>query len=164
MGHMIVRLLPEAFDSVSAFREFSESASASASARDGAADGAIVTFTGKVRGTDKAGQGVDHLYLDWYPGMTEASMETIASDALARFDVTRVMVLHRCGQVQAGEDIVFVAAASAHRRAAFEAADYMMDRLKSEAAFWKREQGPGTERWIEPTTVDMADRKRWEYE
>ncbi|WAC46763.1 molybdenum cofactor biosynthesis protein MoaE [Asticcacaulis sp. SL142] len=152
MDHLIVRLLPEALDSIAAFREFSE----------GAADGAIVTFTGKVRGVDKAGQDVDHLYLDWYPGMTEASMEAIAHAACARFHVARVMVLHRCGQVQAGEDIVFVAAASAHRRAAFEAADYMMDRLKSEAAFWKREQGAGAERWIEPTAADQADRKRWE--
>lgn len=151
MDDLIVKLLPERFDSIAAYRAFSE-----------AHDGAVVTFTGKVRPSDKSGGAVDHLYLDWYPGMTEASMEAIAKAALARFEVTRVMVLHRCGQVQAGEDIVFVAAASAHRRAAFEAADYMMDRLKSEAAFWKREQGPSTERWIEPTAADMADRKRWE--
>jgi molybdopterin synthase catalytic subunit len=154
MDHMIVRLLPEVLDSTHAFREFS----------DGTSDGAIVTFTGKVRPVDKVGGAVDHLYLDWYPGMTEASMEAIAHSACVRFDVARVMVLHRCGQVQAGEDIVFVAAASAHRRAAFEAADYMMDRLKSEAAFWKREQGAGVERWIEPTAADQADRKRWEDE
>ncbi|OYW83220.1 MAG: molybdopterin synthase [Asticcacaulis sp. 32-58-5] len=156
MDDLIVRLLPEPLDSIAAFREFSESA------QHGASDGAIVTFTGKVRPVDKAGEAVDHLYLDWYPGMTEASMEAIAQAALSRFEVARVMVLHRCGQVQAGEDIVFVAAASVHRRAAFEAADYMMDRLKSEAAFWKRERGAGSERWIEPTDADQADRKRWD--
>lgn len=151
--NMIVRLLPDRLDTISAFVEFSNLHSHS---------GAIVTFTGKVRPVDKAGDAVDHLYLDWYPGMTEASMEEIAKVASQRFQVDQVMVLHRCGQVQAGEDIVFVAAASAHRRAAFEAADYMMDRLKSEAAFWKREQGPRSERWIEPTAADQADRKRWE--
>ena len=79
----------------------------------------------------------------------------------ARFDVSDLLVVHRCGDVAAGEAIVFVAASSPHRRAAFLAADYLMDRLKTDAAFWKREDGVDGSRWIEPTGQDQADRKRW---
>ncbi|ESQ87548.1 molybdopterin synthase [Asticcacaulis sp. AC460] len=120
--------------------------------------GAVAAFTGVVR--SEAG-GVDYLYLDWYPGMTEASIRAIADAAKARFDIRAVAVLHRCGRVEAGEPVVFVAAASEHRRAAFEAVDYMMDRLKSEAALWKREVGDGLDRWIEPRPEDAASLKRW---
>lgn len=121
--------------------------------------GAVVAFTGAVR--DKAEAAVDHLWLDWYPGMTEASVAAIAKQAAARFKVVALGVHHRCGRIAAGEPIVFVAAASPHRRAAFEATDYVMDRLKSEAAFWKREAGEGGERWIEPTAQDRRDLERW---
>jgi molybdopterin synthase catalytic subunit len=72
-----------------------------------------------------------------------------------------VRVVHRCGEVEAGAPIVFAGAASVHRRAAFEAADYLMDRLKTEAVFWKREVGEGTSEWVEPTDADYADRERW---
>lgn len=124
------------------------------------AAGAVVAFTGAVR--DRTAQGaVDHLWLDWYPGMTEASVANIADQAATRFKVVALAVHHRCGRIAAGEPIVFVAAASAHRRAAFEAADYVMDRLKSEAAFWKRESGAGGEHWIEPTAQDRHDLERW---
>lgn len=119
--------------------------------------GAVAAFTGVVRGDP----GVDHLWLDWYPGMTEASLAEIANAAAERFAVKAVTVIHRCGLVAAGEPVVFVAAASAHRRAAFDAVDYMMDRLKSEAALWKREGGPGGERWVEPTAADAETLKRW---
>ena len=71
------------------------------------------------------------------------------------------MVVHRCGSVPAGEPIVFVAAAAPHRRVAFLAADYLMDRLKTEAVFWKREDGEHPGRWIEPTDQDHRDRDRW---
>ena len=122
--------------------------------------GAVATFTGVVRET-AMGAAVDYLYLDWYPGMTEASIQAIADAAAERFDIQALCIHHRCGEVRAGEPVVFVAAASAHRRAAFEAVDYMMDRLKSEAALWKREVGPQTDRWVEPTTGDADDLKRW---
>lgn len=123
--------------------------------------GAVVSFAGIARPTSASGEAVGGLFLDHYPGMTERSLETIAADAAERFEADEVLVVHRCGAVSPGEVIVFVAAASAHRRAAFLAADYMMDRLKSEAAFWKREEGVDGPRWIEPTDADRADLARW---
>ena len=120
--------------------------------------GAVAAFTGVVRSGEGA---VEQLYLDWYPGMTEASLQAIAEAGAARFGVREICVLHRCGAVKAGEAVVFVAAASSHRRAAFDAVDYLMDRLKSEAALWKREDGPEGSRWIEPTADDAKALKRW---
>ena len=123
--------------------------------------GAVVTFSGVARGSTRAGEKVESLHLDHYPGMTEQSLEQIARDGATRFEVGDVLVIHRCGTIQPGEVIVFVATASPHRRAAFEAADYLMDRLKTEAVFWKKEQGVDAARWIEPTDGDRADRDRW---
>ncbi|MDT9600893.1 molybdenum cofactor biosynthesis protein MoaE [Sphingosinicella rhizophila] len=123
--------------------------------------GAVVSFVGIARGRDKEGEIVRGLFLDHYPGMTEHSLETIAAAALDRFDIDDALVVHRCGAVAPGEPIVIAAAASAHRRAAFEAADYLMDRLKTEAMFWKREDGVDGSRWIEPTEADRADLARW---
>lgn len=123
--------------------------------------GAVVTFAGLTRPDGLEGAAVEALVLDWYPGMTERSLQDIADEAAERFGVDEVVVVHRCGEIPAGDCVVFVAAASAHRRAAFEAADRMMDRLKSEAAFWKREAGPDGARWIEPTEADRAALARW---
>ena len=125
------------------------------------AEGAVVSFVGLTRPVDAEGAEVSGLYLDHYPGMTEASLEGIARSALERFDVGAVSVVHRCGALAPGEPIVFAAAASLHRRAAFEAADFLMDRLKTEAAFWKREERVDGARWIEPTDADHRDRTRW---
>lgn len=124
-------------------------------------DGAVVSFTGLARPTAAEGRPVAALFLDFYPGMTEASLESIARDALERFPVSAVSVVHRCGEIAPGEPIVFAAAAAPHRRAAFEAADYLMDRLKTDAAFWKREDGAEGAMWIEPTAADRAARARW---
>jgi molybdopterin synthase catalytic subunit len=124
-------------------------------------DGAAISFVGLARPTDASGGAVTGLYLDSYPGMTEASLEAIAADALARFAVSAVRVVHRCGAVAPGAPIVFAAAAAPHRRAAFEAADYLIDRLKTEAVLWKREDGIGGARWIEPGEADRAARARW---
>ena len=126
-----------------------------------AGDGAVVSFVGLARPADAAGKAVTGLFLDAYPGMTEASLETIAADARARFAVSAVAIVHRCGAVAAGAPIVFAAVASPHRRAAFEATDYLMDRLKTDAAFWKREDGLDGSAWIEPRESDRADRARW---
>lgn len=123
-------------------------------------DGAVVAFVGLARDSSRAGP-VTGLYLDHYAGFTERSLQVIATDAGARFAVSDIRVIHRCGEVVPGESIVFVAVAAPHRRSAFEAADYLMDRLKTEAAFWKREDGPDGSRWIEPTDQDRADRGRW---
>ncbi len=124
-------------------------------------DGAVVTFTGLARRIGKDGSAIESLTLDWYPGMTERSMLDIAEAAAARFPVSDLVVVHRCGDIVPGETIVFVAAAAPHRRVAFEAADYLMDRLKTEAAFWKRETGPAGTRWIEPVDEDRAALARW---
>lgn len=123
--------------------------------------GAVVSFCGIARPCAKSGETVERLVLDHYPDMTERSLEMIAQEGSRRFDVSDLRVVHRCGEIGPGETIVFVAAASAHRRAAFEAADYLMDRLKTDAVFWKREEGPGGSRWIEPTEGDRADAARW---
>ena len=122
--------------------------------------GAVTTFTGSVRDVYK-GKVVEGLYLDWYPGMSNASIATIGGDALERFEIYAATIVHRCGRVNAGAPIVFVGTASAHRATAFEANEYLMDRLKSEAALWKREIGPDLDRWFEPTQADGAALQRW---
>lgn len=124
-------------------------------------DGAIVSFIGIARPESKEGDAVDALVLDHHPTLTRQSLENIAVACAERFDVSHVRVVHRCGTIPAGEPIVFAGASSIHRRAAFDAADYLMDRLKTEAVFWKREVGDGEAKWIEPTEADFADRDRW---
>jgi molybdopterin synthase catalytic subunit len=124
-------------------------------------DGAVVSFVGLARQESKTGQGVDRLVLDHHPVLTQQSLQEIALAAGERFNVSHVWVVHRCGEVLAGEPIVFAGASSQHRRAAFEAADYLMDRLKTEAVFWKREVGEAGSEWIEPTDADYTDRDRW---
>lgn len=124
-------------------------------------EGAVVSFLGIARPRDRDGTRVERLFLDHHPRLTQASLDEIAQAAAARFGVTAVRVAHRCGEIAPGEPIVWVAAASLHRRAAFEAADYLMDRLKTDAVFWKREDGADGSRWIEPTEADRATRARW---
>jgi len=124
-------------------------------------DGAIVTFIGLARPESKAGDAVDALVLEHHPTLTRQSIEEIAVACAEKFDVSHVRVVHRCGTVPAGEPIVFAGAASLHRRAAFDAADYLMDRLKTDAVFWKREVGDSGSAWIEPSEADYADRDRW---
>ena len=125
-----------------------------------AGEGAVVSFVGLARPTDRDGGAVTRVHLDHHPTLTEKSLREIAQ-AAERFGVSAVAVVHRRGDIAPGEAIVFAAAAAAHRRAAFEAADYLMDRLKTDAIFWKREEGEGGARWIEPTDADRADRARW---
>jgi molybdopterin synthase catalytic subunit len=124
-------------------------------------DGAIVSFVGLARPEAKDGQPVDALVLEHHPTLTRQSLEQIAVACAEQFDVSHVRVVHRCGTIPAGEPIVFAGASSIHRRAAFDAADYLMDRLKTEAVFWKREVGDAGSRWIEPTESDYADHERW---
>lgn len=120
--------------------------------------GAIVAFTGLVRG-----EGEDlTLTLSHYPDFTESQVLDIAKQAESRWPLVGWRILHRVGTMQEEEPIVFVATASRHRRDAFEAADFLMDYLKSEAAFWKSESVDGKERWIEPRAQDIKDKKRWD--
>lgn len=127
--------------------------------RNRAEVGAIATFTGIARA--EAG-GTHILELEAYPGFTEAEIGKIAEQARTRFGLDDLMIRHRVGKIAPGETIVFVATASAHRRAAFEACDFLMDYLKSRAPFWKKEHGPDGARWIEPRAEDYSDAARWD--
>lgn len=147
------RLEPQALDPC---RELAELIAAA----DG--DGAVVSFVGLARGMAKDESKVKTLVLEHHPRLTEPSLMAIAGKAHERFGVSSVHVVHRCGSVAPGEPIVFAGAASPHRRAAFEAADYLMDRLKTDAVFWKREQGEDGSKWIEPTEEDGSARARWD--
>jgi molybdopterin synthase catalytic subunit len=124
--------------------------------------GAVVSFTGVARPGSTAGDAVDRLVLAHHPVLTAQSLEAIATKAMARFDVSHVHVVHRCGADAAGDPIVFAGAVSVHRRAAFDAADFLMDRLKTEAVFWKQEVGAAGSAWIEPTEGDYAASERWD--
>lgn len=125
--------------------------------------GAVVEFTGLVRGSDE-GDAVTALILHHHPGMTLASIDNIARRVRERFELTALAITHRIGRVAIGEAVVWVGAASRHRRAAFEAVDMAMDHLKSEALFWKEEERGEQMEWIEPTARDHADRDRWSME
>lgn len=124
-------------------------------------EGATVTFTGVARPASTSGRVVQGLFLDHHPRLTDASLKEIAEDVGRRFDTTAITIIHRCGKISPGETIVFVAAAALNRRAAFEAAEFAMDRLKTDAVFWKREDAVDGSHWIEPTVDDRADRARW---
>ena len=123
--------------------------------RDGA--GAIATFTGLVRADD----GVAMLELEHYPGATERALEAVAAAAVARWSLSAVTIVHRVGPMRPGERIVFVAAAAPHRAAALDACAYLIDRLKTDAPFWKRETRGHDARWVEPRTTDDAAAARW---
>jgi molybdopterin synthase catalytic subunit len=146
----MVRLQAEPFDAGALLTAFAEGRRET---------GAVVSFVGFVRA--EAGS-VEALELDAYPGFTDAAIEAMAADAVARFELQDVLVVHRTGRMGPGEPIVFVATAASHRRAAFEAADQLMDYLKSRAPFWKKSHGQGGGRWIEPTTQDYQDAARWD--
>ena len=121
--------------------------------------GAIASFTGLARA--ERGQ-TTALELEAYEGFTDVEITRIVNAALHRFGLQDAMVVHRIGAIAPGEAIVFVACAAAHRRAAFEACDHLMDWLKSRAPFWKKEHGPDGARWIEPTQQDRTDAARWD--
>lgn len=122
--------------------------------------GAVASFTGLVRSTTD-GAAVSRLTLQAYPGFTEKVMADIEAEARGRFDVQDVLAVHRWGEIEVGHPIIFVAVASAHRRPAFEAVDFLMDQFKVRAPFWKKEDGPGGPRWVEPRPADHDDLSRW---
>jgi molybdopterin synthase catalytic subunit len=122
------------------------------------ATGAVASFVGIARGAPGDGPALE---LQAYAGFTEREIEAIVETAKSRFALHDVRVIHRTGPIGAGEAIVVVLTASAHRRAALEACDFLIDYLKSRAPFWKREFGPSGPRWVEPTAQDFADLDRW---
>lgn len=142
---------PSPFDAEAESRQLSE----------GRADvGAIVSFTGLCR--DEDGR-LEALVLEHFPGMAEKELERIAREALERWPLTGLTVIHRHGRILPGEQIVLVTAASRHRRAAFEAADFLMDFLKSRAPFWKKEilREGGTGGWVAAKAEDETALDRW---
>ncbi len=121
--------------------------------------GAIVSFTGVVRNSDDG--LLERMDIEHYPGMTERALEKIASDAMARWALGDVLVIHRFGALYPDEQIMMVATASKHRKDAFEAADFLMDYLKSRAPFWKKEQSAQGEDWVASKQEDEDALKRW---
>lgn len=147
---MSVRLTDQAFEPGALLSQFCEGRRET---------GAVVSFTGLARA--EADQ-VTALELDAYPGFTEAAIAKHVEAAKGRFGLQDVWIVHRIGRVAPGEPIVFVATAAAHRRAAFDGADFLMDYLKSRAPFWKKSLEGGGARWIEPTARDYEDAARWD--
>lgn len=121
--------------------------------------GAVVSFTGTVR--DQAGD-VTEMTLEHYPGMTETELARIEQDAQARWPLQATLIVHRVGALKPGDNIVLVVTASAHRDAAFDAARFLMDYLKTHAPFWKRESGPSGDRWVAAKHSDDDATARWD--
>jgi molybdopterin synthase catalytic subunit len=122
--------------------------------------GAVAAFVGTVRDRDE-GLGIASMELEHYPGMTEKAIEAMIDDALFRFDVRGVRVIHRVGLLQPQEQIVLVAVTSSHRAQAFQACEFLMDYLKTQAPFWKKEHTSEGARWVDARVADDDAIKRW---
>lgn len=144
-----IRIQHEAFD-----------LAAEVAALEGEGVGAVVTFTGLVRNRSALGE-VTAIALEHYPAMTEKSLQGIVSAAEKRWPLLGVTLIHRIGHLEAGAPIVMVAVASAHREAAFQAASFLMDFLKTRAPFWKKEWVGGVAHWVESKTTDAEAADRW---
>ena len=121
--------------------------------------GAVVSFSGICRGSD--GDGVAALTLEHYPGMAEAEIRRHVEEATSRWPLFGVTVIHRVGRIEPGQNIVLVLTTSAHRGAAFHAAEFLMDYLKTSAPFWKREETPEGTNWVEARAHDDDAAARW---
>ncbi|MBS2126899.1 molybdopterin synthase catalytic subunit MoaE [Burkholderia thailandensis] len=122
--------------------------------------GAVACFVGTVRDLNE-GEQVDMLELEHYPGMTEKALAAIADDAIARWPGIDVAIVHRVGKLRPLDQIVFVATVSAHRGDAFQSCEFVMDYLKTQAPFWKKENTPAGERWVDARRADDAALARW---
>jgi molybdopterin synthase catalytic subunit len=122
--------------------------------------GGVTSFIGLVR--DVAGdKPVGAMTLEHYPGMTERQLEAIEAEARRRWPLEAVLIIHRYGRLEPGDQIVFVATASAHREAAFESCHFLIDWLKTKAPFWKLEETPEGPRWVDAQAIDDDAAKRW---
>ncbi len=146
---MTVRLQTQGFDPGAELTGFSATVSGA---------GAVVSFTGVVRDIDG---GLRHMEIEHYPGMTEKAISAIVETARSRWPLADVLVIHRHGRLAPGENIMMVATASAHRTAAFEAAEFLMDYLKSRAPFWKKEVTADGADWVAAKDEDEAALDRW---
>jgi len=124
-----------------------------------ASNGAIVTFTGLVR--DSFEHDLQYMFLEHYPGMTEKCLLKIVQQARLRWTLDNIAVIHRVGRLHVDENIVFVGVVSAHRVAAFEASQFIMDYLKKDAPFWKKEALSGKDTWVEQKQSDIDAAKHW---
>ena len=128
--------------------------------------GAICTFTGLVRDLsgkdDDSPEELEELFLEHYPGMTENALQEIVDEAWSRWPLNGCKVIHRVGPLKLGDQIVLVATASAHRQAAFDAANFIMDYLKTRAPFWKRQTSAGQSSWVEQRESDDRAMERWQ--
>ena len=122
--------------------------------------GAVVAFVGTVR-EHGSGAAVSRMELEHYPGMTEAAIEAMVDAAFARFDIRAAKVIHRVGSLQALDQIVLVLVASAHRGQAFQACEFLMDYLKTQAPFWKKEHTPDGAQWVDARVADDEALARW---
>jgi molybdopterin synthase catalytic subunit len=122
--------------------------------------GAVVSFVGQVRDVNE-GDEVSQLTLEHYPGMTEKSLEAIITQAKTRWNIMDVLIIHRVGTLQPCDQIVLVAVSGGHRGEAFAACEFVMDYLKTEAPFWKKEANSSGERWVEAKSSDDNARERW---
>ncbi|MGC7403466.1 molybdopterin synthase catalytic subunit MoaE [Pandoraea pneumonica] len=122
--------------------------------------GAVASFVGTVRDLND-GKDVSRMTLEHYPGMTEKALESIVAQASERWRLFDALVIHRYGDLGPGDQIVLVAVTSAHRGDAFAACEFIMDYLKTEAPFWKKETTPQGERWVDARETDTAARERW---
>lgn len=123
--------------------------------------GALVSFVGQVRDLND-GDNVTSMVLEHYPGMTEKSLESIVELAMNRWNIEDALIVHRVGELKPLDQIVLVLVASAHRKDAFTACEFMMDYLKTEAPFWKKEQTPSGARWLEAKDSDDQAKSRWQ--
>ncbi|PRZ49949.1 molybdenum cofactor biosynthesis protein MoaE [Tritonibacter scottomollicae] len=139
---------------------FDFGAEAEAFARGAEGAGAVVTFTGVVREADSGAMAC--MEIEHYPGMTQKALEQIATEAMSRWDLTDALVIHRYGRLAPGAQIMMVATAARHRVAAFDAAEYLMDYLKSRAPFWKKEiLQDGSADWVAAKDADEDALRRW---
>lgn len=125
------------------------------------AEGAVATFTGYVR-AGNGGRAVAIMELEHYPGMTQSSIQAILERAGQRWPLLAASVVHRVGRLQPGDQIVWVGVSSAHREASFSACEFIMDYLKNEAPFWKKEEGPHGASWVEAKETDHSRASRWD--
>lgn len=140
--------------------DFDVSAEVAALRAEDSGVGAVATFIGTVRDRNE-GLGVSSMELEHYPGMTEKAIEAMIDDALFRFDIHAVRVIHRVGLLHPRDQIVLVAVTSAHRGDAFQACEFLMDYLKTQAPFWKKEHTPEGARWVDARVSDDDAMKRW---
>lgn len=122
--------------------------------------GAIVTFVGKVRDFNLE-QSVSGLSLEHYPGMTEKTLVSISEQAKRRWPIATPIIIHRVGDLQPGDQIVYIGVASAHRKAAFEACEFLIDYLKTQAPFWKKEKGDQGYQWVDARESDEQAATKW---